>query len=169
MTIRLKHRSPTGETRPWTVKEIIQGRPIDRPTHPMLIHYPIAFYFGALALDVMSRVATFPTAPLAATWAILGAFVVTVGAVTTGLADWTTIRPGSRARSLANRHLLLQLTVAALFVVVFALRWGDRHQPEADVLWIVLEAIAVVILTVAADFGGRLVFWVGMRVGSDQE
>jgi uncharacterized membrane protein len=168
MAIQLKHRSPTGETRPWTIKEIIQGKPINRPTHPMLIHFPIAFYIGALALDVMSRVATFPAAPLAATWAILGAFIATVGAVTTGLADWTTLRPGSRARSLANRHLVLQLIVASMFVAVLALRWGDRHQPEADVLWIVLETIAVGILIVAADFGGQLVFWIGMRVGSEE-
>ena len=74
MPIQLKHRSPTGETRPWTLKEVIQGRPVDRPTHPMLIHFPIAFYIGALALDVLSRVGTFPAAPLAATWSILGAF-----------------------------------------------------------------------------------------------
>ena len=167
MAIQLRYRSPTGETRPWTLKEIIQGKPINRPTHPMLVHFPIAFYFGALALDIMSRVATFPSAPLAATWAILGALAATVGAATTGLADWATIRRGSRAKALANRHLLLQLTVAAVFVVVLALRWGDRHRPEANVLWIVLEAIAVAILIVAADLGGRLVYWIGMRVGSE--
>ena len=50
MAIRLKYRAPTGETRLWTLREILQGKPIDRPTHPMLVHFPIAFYIGALGL-----------------------------------------------------------------------------------------------------------------------
>jgi hypothetical protein len=50
MAIRLKYRAPTGETRPWTLREILEGKPIDRPTHPMLVHFPIAFYIGALGL-----------------------------------------------------------------------------------------------------------------------
>ena len=66
MAIQLKHRLPTGESRPWTLREIIQGRPVDRPTHPMLVHFPIAFYIGALVVDVISRIWTFPTAPLMA-------------------------------------------------------------------------------------------------------
>ena len=87
MAIQLKHRLPTGETRPWTLREIIQGRPVDRPTHPMLVHFPIAFYIGALVVDVMSRIWTFPSAPLMATWLLIGAFIGTAGAATTGLAD----------------------------------------------------------------------------------
>src|SRR5881396_2206320 len=83
MAIQLKHRLPTGETRPWTLKEIIQGRPVDRPTHPMLVHFPIAFYIGALVVDVISRIWTFPSAPLMATWLLIGAFVGTAGAATT--------------------------------------------------------------------------------------
>jgi len=43
--------------------EILQGKPIDRPTHPMLVHFPIAFYIGALGLDVLSRIGRFPAAP----------------------------------------------------------------------------------------------------------
>src|SRR6266540_5181013 len=77
MAIQLKHRLPSGETRPWTLKEIIQGRPFDRVTHPMFVHFPIAGYTGALALDVMSKLWTFPSAPLAASWLIIGAFAGT--------------------------------------------------------------------------------------------
>jgi hypothetical protein len=97
MAIRLKQHAPTGETRPWTLREILQGKPIDRPTHPMLVHFPIAFYIGALGLDVLSRIGRFPTAPLAATWLILGSFAGFAGAALTGLAERSTMRtnPGS--------------------------------------------------------------------------
>ena len=47
MGIKLKYQGATGETRRWTLKEIAQGKPLDRPTHPMVIHFPIAFYTGA--------------------------------------------------------------------------------------------------------------------------
>src|SRR6266511_2289829 len=110
MAIRLKYRAPSGETRPWTLREILQGKPIDRPIHPMLVHFPIAFYIGALGLDVLSRIGRFPAAPLAATWLILGSLAGFVGAALTGLAERSTMRHESRVRTLATRHMLLQYT-----------------------------------------------------------
>src|SRR5205823_5908394 len=83
VAVKLRYRSPSGETRSWTLREILQGKPIDRPIHPMLVHFPIAFYVGALALDLLSRAGRFPAAPLAGTWIvleILGVLVMTVAA-----------------------------------------------------------------------------------------
>jgi len=95
----------------------------------MLVHFPIAFYIGALVLDVVSRIWTFPTAPLMATWLLIGAFIGTAGAATTGLADLISMRPGSKVRKKANAHLLVQLSTAAVFVADFAWRWGSRTGP----------------------------------------
>jgi uncharacterized membrane protein len=164
MGIRLRYRSPSGESRPWTLKEIVQGKPIDRPTHPMVIHFPIAFYVGALAFDVMSRVCHFPAAPQAATWLIIGAFAGTALAVPTGLVDRSTMKPGTRARTVATRHMLIQLSAAALFVVNLAVRWSDRHVPRSKPLWIALDALGVLLVTVGADLGGQLVYKMGFRV-----
>ena len=66
MGIRFRNQLPTGETKPWTLRQIIQGRPFNRATHPMLVHFPIAFYFGPLGQDVPSRLGHFASAPLAA-------------------------------------------------------------------------------------------------------
>jgi uncharacterized membrane protein len=165
MGIQLKYRSPTGETRPWTLKEIIQGKPIDRATHPMLIHFPIAFYVGALGLDVLSRAGTFPSAPLAATWLILAAFVGFGGAATAGLVDRSTMKPGSRVRKLATRHMLFQYAAVAIFVVNFAVRWSGRHQARSSIAWIVLDVVGVLIMMIGADIGGQMVYKLGYRVG----
>jgi uncharacterized membrane protein len=164
MGIKLRHRSPSGETRPWTLREIVQGKPIDRPTHPMVIHFPIAFYVGALAFDVMSRVCHFPSAPLAATWLIIGAFAGTALAVPTGLVDRSTMKPGTRTRTVATRHMLIQLTAAAVFVLNLAVRWSDRHAARSKPLWIALDALGVLLVTVGADLGGQLVYKMGFRV-----
>src|SRR5438132_7989155 len=163
MRIQLKHHAPSGEIRAWTFKEIVQGKPLDRPTHPMVVHFPIAFYYGALALDILSRAGGFAAAPLAATWLIVGAFAGTLLAAATGLADRATMRPGSRVRAKANLHLGIQLTATAVFVLNLIVRWSDRHVPHARPLWIALDAIGVLAVSVGADFGGQMVDKVGFR------
>src|SRR5438477_14781 len=123
--------TPSGERRRWTLKEFVQGRPIGHPSHVMFVHFPVALYIGALGLDLVSRIGHFPTAPLAATWLIFGAFAGSLFAVPTGLVDWWGMKPGSRTRKIANKHLLLQLTTAGIFVVDAVVRWGGRTDPRA--------------------------------------
>lgn len=165
MAIQWRHRLATGEVRPWTLKEIVQGKPLGTPTHPMFVVFPIAFYVGTLGLDVLSRLGRFPQAPIAGTWLILGAFAGTAIAVTTGLVDRSTMRPGSGVRGIATRHMLLQFATAAIFVANLAVRWSGRHQARSDVLWIVLDALGVAILSFASHLGGVLVYKIGFRVG----
>lgn len=165
----LTYRSPTGEVRRWTLKEIVQGMPLGHPSHPMFVHFPVALYVFCLAMDVMSKVADFPAAPLAGTWAIIGAFAGSAGAVVTGLVDWAGMARGSRKKQVATRHMLLQLTTFAVFLVNLIVRWPDRNQPESEVLWIVLSAIGVAILLVGQYLGGVLVYHLGMRVSTGVE
>src|SRR5437016_2080937 len=165
MPLQLKHRSPNGETRPWTLREVLRGDPIDRPTHPVVVHFPIDGYIGALALDVLSRAGGFAAAPLAATWIIVGALVGFAGAALFGLMDRSFMKPGSRIRTVATRHMLLQYAAAAVVAVDLVVRWSHRHLPHARPLWIALDVVAVVVMTIGADLGGQMVFKMGYRVG----
>jgi uncharacterized membrane protein len=168
MAIQRRYRAPNGETRPWTLREIVQGKPVDRPTHPMLIHFPIAFYVGALGMDLLSHFGTRPSAPLAGTWLILAAFAGFGAAATTGLVDRSTMKPGSKIKKIATRHMLVQYAAVAIFAVNFGVRWSHRHDARSSVLWILLDVIGVLTMTVGADLGGQMVFKMGYRVGSDQ-
>ncbi|HZP90148.1 MAG TPA: DUF2231 domain-containing protein [Actinomycetota bacterium] len=168
MAIRLKHRSATGEMRFWTFREIVQGKPIDRPTHPMFVHFPIAFSIGALGLDAFSRIGHHAAAPVAATWLIVAALAGFAIAMLTGLAERATMRSGSRIRSLANRHMLLQFAAAAVLVVDLAARWSDRSRNLASLPWIGLDLVAVLLVMAGADIGGTMVFKIGYRgLGGD--
>ncbi len=168
MAIRLKRHSPAGESKWWTLREVLQGKPVERPSHPMLVHFPIAFYSAALGLDLLSRIGTHPSAPLAATWLIEAALVGFVAAAVTGLAERTTMAPGSKIRRIATRHMWFQYTAAAVFAVNLAVRWSGRHDPRASVWWITLDAIGVLIMVVGADIGGRMVYTIGYRgLGGD--
>ena len=163
MTIKLRYRSSTGEARRWTLLELAQGRPIDRPIHPMLIHFPIAFTIGALGLDVLSRLGTFPAAPIAATWLVLGALAGYLGAGLAGLADRAGMPKGVKMRRIATRHALVQTTAGVIVVLNLVLRWSDRHAPESDVVWIVLGAAGALVVGIGADLGGRMVYAMGWR------
>jgi uncharacterized membrane protein len=163
MAIRWKYTSKSGETRPWTLKEIVAGKPIGRATHVMFVHFPIAFYIAVLAFDVFSHIGHHPWAVPAGTWLLIGAFAATLVLVITGLVDRSTMRPGV-VRSTATRHMLIQFGAAAVFIVNFAIRWGDRAILEAKPLWIVLDVIGVALVSIGADIGGKLVYGFGMRV-----
>lgn len=162
--IRTRYHGPDGTVRNWRLKEIVQGKPIGHPSHVMFVHFPVAFYVGTLGFDVASRIGTLPSAPLMATWCILAAQAGSLGAVVTGLVDWWGMKPGSRTRRIATRHMLLQFTTAVIFFVNLLVRWSDRSIAEADTAWIVLGALGVAVLTVGQYLGGLLVYDIGFRV-----
>lgn len=162
----LRYEAPDGTVRPWRLKEIVQGKPLGHPSHAMFVHFPVAFYVATLALDVLSRVGDFPAAPIAGSWLLIGAFAGFVLAFFTGLVDWWGMVRGSRKRRWATRHMLFQIAATATFVANFIIRWTDRGQSEAEIGWIVLDAIGVVVLLVGQWMGGVLVYEMAMRVST---
>jgi uncharacterized membrane protein len=164
MAIHLRNHLPSGEVRNWTIREIVEGQPIGHPSHALFVHFPVAFYIGVLAFDVMTKVGDFPHLVQAATFLIIGAFAGSLFAVTTGLVDWWQMAKGSEKRRKATQHMLLQLTTFAIFVLALGLRWKHRTAAEARLSWIVIEAVGVSTLIVGQYLGGVLVYQMAMRV-----
>lgn len=162
----LRYRSPTGEERPWRFVEIVQGKPLGHPSHTMFVHFPVALYLAVLVFDVMTRIKPDPALVRVGSYLMIGAAAGTTLAATTGLVDWWGMVRGSSKRRLATRHLLFQVTAAVFFLVVLALRWGNRNEAQAEISWIVLEAIGYLILSVGQWMGGILVYEKGMRVST---
>lgn len=151
----------------WTLREMAQGKPINRPIHPMLIHFPIAFYIGALGLDVLSRLGEFPAAPLAATWLVMAGLVGFVAAAIAGFADRSGMPAGGKLSKAALRHSLVQELAALIFTIQLVIRWDDRSAAESDVLWIVLGLVGALVMMVGADMGGAMVYRTGWRPSTD--
>ncbi|HEX9234793.1 MAG TPA: DUF2231 domain-containing protein [Actinomycetota bacterium] len=162
--IQLRNHLPSGEVRNWKLREIVEGQPLGHPSHALVVHFPVAYYIAVLSFDIMTRVATFPTLVLAGTFLIIGAFAGSAIAVPTGLVDWWQMAKGSAKRRKATQHLLLQLTTFGVFLVALILRWPHRHQAQASISWIVVEAIGVSTLVVGQYLGGILVYQMAMRV-----
>jgi uncharacterized membrane protein len=161
MPIRLRN---VEQNRPWTFVEWIQGKPLGHPSHPLFVHFPIAFYTATLVFDIMTRIEPNPGLVQAGTFLLVGAAAATVILVTTGLIDWWGMVRGSSKRRIATRHLLLQVVAFAFFFTTLLLRFPDRTIPEAETLWIVLEGIGYVVLSAGQYLGGVLVYEKGMRV-----
>ena len=51
------------------------------------------------------------------------------------------------------------------YAIDLAIRWSHRHDVHARPLWIVLDVVAVLVMTVGADLGGQMVYKMGYRVG----
>lgn len=165
MSLRV-HVMPDGTRRRWTLKEIVQGKPLGHPSHAMFVHFPAAFYVGALAFDVASRASTFREAPVAATWLIIAALATTIPTAATGLIDWWGMISGSHKRRVATRHMLFQLTSTAVFGIDLAMRWTNRSSPQAAPSWIAIGGLGVLVLMGGQWLGGKLVYQMGMRVST---
>lgn len=162
MAIRL--RKPDGGA--WSLKDWVQGKPLGHPSHPMFVHFPVALYLAALVLDVMSRVTPNQGLVLTSTYLMIGGALGAMLASITGLVDWFGMIKGSSKRRLATQHMVLQLSAAAFFSVSFFLRYPERFASQAEITWIVLEAVGYAILVVGQYLGGVLVYERAMRVST---
>jgi uncharacterized membrane protein len=156
----------TAQDRPWTLKEWVQGKPIGHPSHPMFVHFPIAFYLAVLVFDVMALIE--PNAGLmqANIYLLFGALLATVILAITGLVDWFGMVKGSSKRRLATTHLLVQITAALFFQFTLILRLGNQGVDQPETLWVILEVIGYLVIIVGQYLGGVLVYERGMRVST---
>jgi uncharacterized membrane protein len=164
---RAEGQPPAATRGSWTLKDVVQGKPIRRPTHPIFVMFPIVFFVGALATDILSRLGL-SGAARAGTWAVIAGLVGAAFAIPTGLVDRSQMRPGSRIRGVATRHMTIQLSAVAIFLIDLAVRLG-AHPAKARPLWLVLDVIGTIVIIVGGDVGGQMVFRMGYRVGEGTE
>ena len=164
MSISLRNRE---QNRPWTLKEWVQGKPLGHPSHPLFVHYPIAFYTAVLVFDVMTRIEPNPALFLASVYLLIGAALATLLAVVTGLIDWWGMVRGSSKQKIATRHLLFQFTAAVFFQATLVLRFPDRHVADQATIGIIgLGIVGYLVLIVGQYLGGVLVYEKAMRVNT---
>src|SRR4051794_8423111 len=136
------------------------------PTHPALVHFPLALYPAAVLFDVLAF--TRGGGSLYTHGAFVLMLAATVGAVAamiTGFAQLPEIPPDSPAWNVAILHMSVQMGAASLFLVSILLRLrhvDDAHPPIASVLCAVAGCL---VLFYGGWLGGRLVFAHGVAVG----
>jgi nitrite reductase/ring-hydroxylating ferredoxin subunit/uncharacterized membrane protein len=125
------------------------------PIHPALIPFPFAFLTGAFAFNLAGRVTGH-----ASLWTT-GGYLAVAGIATALLAavpkliDYVrTVPPDSSGKKRATLHMVLNLSVVAMFGVA---TWHARHTVAPGTPVLILEGLATAALFLAAWHGGVLV------------
>jgi uncharacterized membrane protein len=151
----------------WTVKDVLQGKPLKHPSHALFVHFPSALLPIAFLFDVLSRFTDENALVRAAFYNVCAGLLLAVPAIITGLVDYLPMVRGSRKRHLGTNHLRGQLLAMSGFVGSLLLRLG--HVDAGATPWAALAfaAIGVAGIMVGNYFGGELVYRQGMRVSTD--
>jgi len=134
----------------------IRGHPI----HPMLVPVAIGCFVFSFASDVL-RLANDSATPWVALayYTMIGGILGALAAAVPGFIDLLSLRGPVKRTAIA--HMLINLTVVALYVFNAWLRHGDPH---AAGLPVALSAIAILLLLVSGWLGGKMVYESGVAV-----
>lgn len=127
------------------------------PLHAMLIPFPFAFLTGAFLFDLLGRWLDRPalwTTGAHLAWAGIAFALI---AAVPGFIDYLfTVPPRSTGKQRATRHMLVNLSAVALFVLATYVRGAAGVAPDPVIL--VVEAGAIGLLAAGGWMGGTLVY-----------
>ncbi|MDX1655598.1 MAG: DUF2231 domain-containing protein [Candidatus Competibacteraceae bacterium] len=126
------------------------------PIHPMVVVFPIAFLYGALAADLAYWWFVDPFWARMAFWLIAAGLTVGLAAALIGMGDFFSIRE-IRQHVSGWSHFLSGVMVLSLAAANLQLRW---EAPVATVLplGLFLSAVTGVMLMITGWLGGTLTF-----------
>jgi uncharacterized membrane protein len=130
------------------------------PLHPLLVALPIGLFVWALVGDIVYIARdNDPVWYDTAFWTGIAAIATALVAALFGFGDYFTMAVKSDARGIATTHMLLNLTVVALFVVAAGMMWDDGAVDGSRLTLVVaLHAVGVGILALSGWLGGEMVY-----------
>ena len=135
------------------------------PIHPMLVPIPIGLWLFSFVCDLIATRAADPsTWSTASFYAMVGGCLGALLAALPGLVDLISLR-GRPVQKTAVKHMLLNLTVLALFAVNAWLRSQGAIDAGAS---LGLSAVAIALLVVSGWLGGKMVYEAGVAVNADE-
>jgi uncharacterized membrane protein len=140
---------------PFDIRTVVLAR---HAQHVVLIHFPIALFISAVALDYLARWTKNLTLAAAAYFNLLLAAVSTVPVVASGLAAWQWALEGQQLKGILLMHLVLGCIASALIWLVWGIHWRVRRHPAASLptYRLPIEAVAVLLVGLTGHLGGFL-------------
>jgi uncharacterized membrane protein len=139
--------------------------------HPMFVHFPIAFFLGALAMELVA-IWVHERFHFVATWMLYLAALSAVVTATTGFLAMNQIAAASGGHAAPghefihlHRNWMVSVTTIGILLSMY-LFWINKRKQWAVQRWGLLLGLLVlsVVLTLGADRGARLVFEFGIGV-----
>lgn len=133
------------------------------PIHPMLVTLPIGMWVFSLVADLISmRSASPDTWHAAALYTMIGGIIGALLAALPGLVDLLSLRDAA-IKSTALKHMAINLTVVALYVINAWTRMSGAVSPNVSLL---LSLVAIAMLLVSGWLGGKMVYEAGVAVSA---
>lgn len=149
-----------------SLTDILKGKWLGHPLHPVFVHIPAGLWPAALLFDCVSLTNTGGNGMVRLSfYCIAFGLAATLLAIPTGIADWSGIKKEKPAWKLGLYHMVGNLFVTALFAANLGLRLETfRTATEATTPQIVLSIVGTVCLFGTAYLGGLMVFDRGVSV-----
>ena len=148
------------------VTNLLEGRPLKHPLHPILVHLPIAFFLVSFLLDIGSYVWGGNDFVRGSWYTMLVALIGAGVASIPGFVDWWDIRKDNPAYKTGLYHMVLNLVAVALYVANIFLRCVNHHDAaETPIMPFIMSIIGVILLSISGYLGGVMVYDDGIGVG----
>jgi uncharacterized membrane protein len=140
---------------------------LGHPIHQMLIVFPLGLLATGAIFDVIHLVTDTPRWAEVAYWMIAAGIVGGLVAAVFGLADWTVIPSGTRAKRIGLLHGVGNVVVVLLFAGSWLMRRDDPAAPEKLALILSFAGTGLALFT--GWLGGELVNRLGIGVYEDAD
>lgn len=149
------------------VRDLLEGKPLRSPLHPILVHLPIGLFPLALLLDAASWLlgGEHTAFVRGAYYSHLLGLATAVIAALFGLVDYSEVRRDHPARAIATRHMILNFVAVGLFAASAWFRRDAVDVAQTPALPLVLTLVGVAVLSYSGYLGGQLVYDDGIGVG----
>ena len=148
------------------IKDVLQGKPLGHPSHPMFVHFPTALFPTSLLFDLLSWGFTEPTLVRTAFYNIAVGLFGALLAIVTGFVDYRGMIPGSRKYRVTTWHMLANLSLVFIFAISLGLRALELEAVRTPLYLLAVSLIGLPLLLVGNYFGAELVYRMGMRVNT---
>tara|TARA_R110002074_G_scaffold402329_1_gene607429 strand:- start:160683 stop:161111 length:429 start_codon:yes stop_codon:yes gene_type:complete len=136
---------------------------MSHPIHPILVHFPIAFWSFATLGDLLSLKYGERLSEITGACLILGILMALV-AMGGGLFDLLKVKSDSPAMKVLNLHIVFVVITWGLYASSLFLRIEEKTLVQAGVLEVGLSVAGFICLCVTGFLGGRLVYEYGVGV-----
>ena len=142
--------------------------PYGHPFHPVLVTVPIGAWVASVVFDIAAMASDEEEVFAEGAYWLIGIGIIgALAAAVFGLLDLLAIPRGTRAFRTGLTHMVLNLTVVALFVISFAIRNSGGYE-ESNTGGFVLSLVALGLLGASGWLGGELAYRYGVRVADEQ-
>ena len=126
------------------------------PLHPILVSFPIAFFTGTLAFDLIAVLFEKDHFAFVGYYMEIAGICGAVVAAIPGIVDFAqTVPPDSSAKSRAAKHGLINTLMILLFTGAWIYRRQETFEPW---LLIAIESAGFLLMMIAGWMGGTLVY-----------